>query len=251
MTPVYCTADDVAKAMSFADQNDEYGAVTFTEDTYPSKSYVEDVIRAQEDLIDNTLHRSFKVNFEKDYQTDIRGYQHDANGVYMAYWEQGGKYIHLKKHILSWDPDAKIYDDEGNEIYSGDKLEIRAYRAQRWTWVDITNLVTPNSNKSAPASFDYRSGKLYLYTRFFTPEYNSIRISYRYGSTAKVPESVKRLCVLHTMNELLATQMYNVSVPGGGDIGDITDRMIKRNEARIAQYYSALQRTGSVHSWSR
>lgn len=96
--------------------------------------------------------------------------------------------------------------------------------------------------------FDERDGRLLLKYRYLQPRFNSICISYRYGSSEPVPFGIRRLCNLIVASNVMNMDFYSVKVGMGGDIGGLRDQALQRWNDEIVRLYSSFQRSGSVHS---
>lgn len=93
--------------------------------------------------------------------------------------------------------------------------------------------------------------KLYVWTRLYQTRANSLRISYRYGSTEAVPAAINRLCCLLTATQILNMQFYNIKVGAGGDIDSVRGSMLNGWQNEMNSIWSSYQRSGSVHSLLR
>lgn len=132
------------------------------------------------------------------------------------------------------------------------------------TWVDITDgnvKLEPSGDPYDKAFvgagfgslfwFDESSGRLFLRYRYLQPRYNSLCITYRYGSQEPVPAGIKRLCNLIVATNILSMDFYSVKVGMGGDISGLRDQAMSRWQDEQARLYSSFQRSGSVHSMYR
>jgi len=99
--------------------------------------------------------------------------------------------------------------------------------------------------------FDERSGRMFLKHRFLWPRYNSLCISYRYGSEEPVPAGIKRLCNLVVATNVLTMDFYSIKVGMGGDISGLRDQAMGRWAEEIGRLYSTYQRAGVVRSLYR
>lgn len=235
----YCTPEEVAETLDLPDPNDSAGYLTFNDVTHPSYRQVCRMIRANENVIDHRLRRSWKENQVKGYTTTINTYWHDLNGWRSDYYSEGGDYVQLRKDMREWDVDK------------GDRLEVRT-RMNQWTDISMTPYGEPDGDKmSWNVWFDYPLGKLYIKTRFFQQRYNALRITYRYGSQDDVPPAINRLCCLLTASQILNMQFYNIKVGMGGDITGVKDAALRMWQDEMNSIWSSYQRSGSVHSMLR
>jgi len=109
--PTYCTPEEVAETLDLpADPDDNYGYFTFTDMTHPSYKQVCRMIKANEDIIDRRLRRSWRVNYIKDHVLNIPKYWQDENAWRMEYYRQGGNYVQLRKDVLPWNPEPVCED---------------------------------------------------------------------------------------------------------------------------------------------
>ena len=233
----YCTPADVALCMDLPDPDNPLGYYQFSDMSHPSYLQVCKMIAAAEDKIDQRTRRSWRVNYVRDYVTDIPQYQWDAAGYRIGYYTGGGNYIQLRKNILPWDPSK------------GDRIYLRRVLNQ---WRDRSDMEPDRTYENPELGdsnfwFDYAKGRLFLKIPRFQPIYNSICISYRYGSTEPVPEGINRLCCLIVATNIINMQAFAVKVGMGGDIAGIKDNMLKAWQDEINELYSMYQRSGSVH----
>lgn len=239
----YSTPEEVAEALGLPPEygGDNYGFMRFSETTVPTYDYVCRLIRSNEDVIDRRLRRSWRIHRVKDKVCTINTYWHDANAWRVEYYQRGGNYIQLRKDVLPWDPQQ------------GDKLEIRV-RGNAWR--DITfapndthgTQYDPDSRSRISFWFDYESGRLFLRTGVFQIPYNSVRISYRYGSDEDPPEAIRRLCSLMTASQVINMQTFAIKVGSGGDISGVKQDLLRMWQEEMNQIWITYQRSGSVHS---
>lgn len=238
--PTYCTVGDVEETLGLSDPNNPLDIFRFSDVSVPTYDRVEKFIMMAEDEIDRRTRRTWRVNHVKDYITSIQGYWHDINGVRMDYFQQGGDYIQLRKDVLPWDPEQ------------GDRIEIRN-RGNQWRDLSDINIdgAPPGPDGRVNYWFDYHQGKMYLRTRLFQVKPNSVRISYRYGSTEPVPLGINRLCSLLVASKIITMGIYDVKLGMGGDISGVKDSLLRAWNAEIGDLYSSFQRSGTVHSLLR
>lgn len=248
--PTYCTADEVAQTLDLPDPTpgaDAYGMMTFSNMSHPSLEQVNRMIRANEDIIDRRLRRTWRENKVKDRIYTVNGYWHDQNGWRSEYYNQGGNFVQLHEHICEWDPEK------------GDRLQIRR---RMNTWVDFTELeyeTIQEDGRQEPIGlnmpmfwFDYTFGKLYIRTKFFHQGANSLRISYRYGEPIEdMPDAINRLCCLMTASQVINMQVFNIKVGAGGDISGIKDSLIRTWQDEMNQIWSSYLKIGKVRSLYR
>lgn len=235
--PTYCTVEDVEETLDLPSPDDPMGMFKFSDMSHPSYERVQKLILAAEDEIDRRMRRSWRVNYVKDHIATIQTYWHDENGVRMAYFQNGGDYIQLRKDILPWDPEQ------------GDKLEIRTHSNQ---WRDISELrvdgTSPRDDYNINQWIDYEHGKIYIRTRLYQVKGNAARISYRYGSEDPVPAAINRLACLIVASQILTMDMYSIKMGLGGDVAGIKDQILSRWQDEMNRIYSSYQRSGSVYS---
>lgn len=251
----YCTPEDVADTLDMPDPNNPMGIFAFSDVSHPSYDQVCKMIRANEDIIDRRLRRSWRENQVKNYICDIENYQWDEGGYRAAYYMNGGDYIQLRKDIRRWDPSK------------GDKLEIRS---RQNTWIDISNYPVdgeePTEGNTTSLGdtwrvwFDYSAGKMYIRTRWFQQRFNGVRISYRYGTNSEdptaddyepMPDGIARLCCLMTATQVLNMSMFYIKLGSGGDINGVRDALLYNWQEEMGTIWSAFQRSGTVHSMYR
>lgn len=237
MICTYCTPEEVAETLDLPVDYDYDGHYVFDDMSHPKRSQVIRMILSNEDYIDKILKRSWREHRVENYLASLSNYWHDINSWRIEHYLQGGDYIQLRKDIRQWDPSK------------GDKLEMRTLMNH---WVDLTDVVSTNGETGRNRIwFDYPHGKMYMYTRWWTQKYNSIRITYRYGSEEPVPYAINRMCCLLTASQILNMQAFNIKVGTGGDISGIRESMLRAWQDEINSIKSAWQRSGSVHSMLR
>lgn len=231
----YTDPDKVAELMDFPDPNDPNATLRFTDESHPTWSAVERMIRSNEDIIDRRLKKSWRVNRVKNHICDIPNWQHDESHTFFRpdYYTYGGNIVQLHRDVLEWDPTK------------GDKLEIRVFPNN---WHDISNSVTDGGMMVNTFSFDYEDGRLIIRDPFFTMKGMGLRISYRYGSSEEVPAAIERLCTLMTASQILTQSFWMVKVGLGGDISGIKEQIIRTWTDEMNQIWSSFQRSGSVYS---
>lgn len=233
----YCTPLEVAMTLDLPDPDNPLGFYKFSDMSQPSEDTIRMWIASNEDRIDLRLRRSWRVNYVKDFVTDIPQYMWDEVSFRSAYYANGGNYIQLRKNILPWDPQK------------GDRIELRSVLNN---WGD-QSIMRDEKERLPPELgpdnfwFDYRKGRLFLRMRKLQPKFNALRISYRYGSEEEVPAGIKRLCCLLTAIQVLQSQAFLIKVGLGGDISGIKADMVKSFQDEANELYSAFQRSGSVH----
>ena len=235
--PTYCTPEDVAMAMDLPDASNPYGFYQFSDMSHPSRDMICNLIVANEDKIDMRTRRSWRVNYVKDYITDIPDYQWDEAGWRIGYHANGGYYVQLRKNILPWDP------RKGDRVY---------LRRRFNEWANRSEMEPEEGEENVDLGdgmfwFDYKKGRMFLRMSRFQPKFNAICVSYRYGSEEPVPDGIRRLCALMTAVQVLNMQTFAIKVGLGGDIAGIKDQMLKSWNDEINELLSMYQRSGSVH----
>jgi len=99
--------------------------------------------------------------------------------------------------------------------------------------------------------FDELHGRLMLRPRMLRPHFNSLCISYRYGSTQPVPFAIKRLCSIQVASKILNMDFYSVKVGMGGDISGLKESALKNWKEEAGNIFSAYQRAGAVYAINR
>lgn len=240
--PSYCTPEMVADTMGLADPNSPMGRLSFSDASDPPYDFVEELIVSNEDIIDGQLRQSWRVNRVVDHICSIHTYEQDRNGVRSNYFQKGGDFIQLHKHMLPFDPTQ------------GDRLLVRIRGDQ---WADFTDSSRPESinepyeptNVDFPGFWcDLEQGKVYLRTRLFQTKDNAVKITYRWGSEEPVPAGIARLCSLRVARDIFARDIYYAKVGVGGDVAGLKQQNIQYCDARIGELYGIYQRSGSVHS---
>lgn len=242
--PTYCTPEMVAEAMDLPDPEDSYGYFRFSDLSHPSHAQVCRMIVANEDIIDQRLKQSWRVNYVKDYVTTIPQYQWDEASWRTGYYLNGGNAIQLRRHVLEWDPEK------------GDKLEFRTFQGG---WYDASKMHPDDEDfrddrypRHGPFFwFDYPKGRLFVRTRRLQARYNAIRITYRYGNEGPVPYAIQRICTLMTAINVLNMQAWSIKVGLGGDLAGTKDAMVRAWQDEINSILSSYQRAGSVHGLLR
>lgn len=64
--PAYCTPEDVAATIDLPGDN-QYGTYEFSDVSHPTYKQVCDMIRSNQNIIDNRLRKSWRENYVKDY----------------------------------------------------------------------------------------------------------------------------------------------------------------------------------------
>ena len=239
----YTTPEEVAETLGLPPEfgGDNYGFFTFSDTTVPSYNQVCRMIRANEDVIDRRLRRSWRVNQVKDKVCTISTYQHDINAWRAAYYQRGGYFVQLHKDILDWDPQQ------------GDRMELRM-RGNAWR--DITfapqdskgTEFDPDSRSRVSFWFDALAGRLFLRMGPFQMPYNALRITYRWGSTEEPPDSIRRLCALLTASQIINMSVFAIKVGPGGDIAGVRQDLQKMWQEEMNSIWSSWQRASPVYS---
>ena len=241
----YTTPEEVAEAMGLpaGKGGDTYGFWTPSDTTVPSYDQICRMIRANEDVIDRRMMRSWRENYVKDEIRTINTYQHDLNAWRGEYYRRGGNYVQLHRDIRPWDP------------RKGDRLEIRV---RGNSWRDVTFApetgqpedVHDDRAQRGRYSFwwDYKQGRLFLRTSGFQTPYNAVRVSYRWGFEGEVPPSISRLCALMTASQVINMSVFAIHVGSGGDIAGVRQDLQRMWQEEMNSIWSSWQRPGSVHS---
>ena len=259
----YATPELVAELMDLPDPKDPDSTLKFSNVSHPTRNQVIRWLNTNADIIDRTVKRSWRVNYEFDKIYDIPRYWLDEDSMYRdEYYKAGGNVIQLKRNVCPWDPNpVYVKGHEGDPeymIYPGDKLEMRTFGGG---WMDISG--GENENIAVPNTFsiDHQAGRLLIRTFYggMTPMYDGIRITYRYGEVPKdpdnpyavqgqVPDAISTMCALMTAKDILNTQFTVLKVGMGGDIAGVKESMIRNFDAKIAECFTAYRRIGTVHS---
>lgn len=241
---LYCTPEDVAEAMGLPVQygmGDGLEYYTFSDMTFPTRRQVLKQIRANMDVIDRLANRAWRPVQVKERVMHLNTYQHDAMKNRNVYIESGGYALPLNPDVLPWDPKK------------GDRLELRNRHND---WYDVSLAPEGGEGTSGPigkTSFfiDHHAGRLILRRRLLGPYTNSIRITYRYGSTDPVPANVERLCTLMTAVQVVGQSVYDIKVGSGGDLSGIKDQLINNWNMEIGELRTSVQRPGRVRGLTR
>lgn len=242
--PCYADSDLVAETIGGPDPADPLATLRFTDMSSPSRRFVDHLIMSAEDEIDRRLRRSWRVNRVTDHITTAHDYFADRNSVYRAeYWSHGGNMVQLHKDALPIDP------------LEGDRIELRV-RGDGWR--DITDLPDPGSPPDpytgAPGRawwMDPESGRLFIRMSRFVVRDNSVRVTYRWGSSEPVPEAIRRACCLMVASQIVENNYYDVKVGLGGDVAGAKEAMLRSWDKKIGEILSSYQRAGSVYSLLR
>lgn len=233
---VYCTPDDVAMAMDLPDPNDPFKSMVFDDSTHPSYEQVERLIRANSEVIDRRLRRSWRENRVVNRIVNVDFYEHDENTWRREYYLRGGNFIQLERDLRPFDP------------CKGDKIETRTFGNQ---WHDIS---ATEGNDTDPMEcqnrfwVDSEAGRLFFRINVFQPRYNALRITYRWGSEEEPPEAIRRLCTLLTMIQILQTQPFFIKVGQNGDLGMVRQDMIRSWQEESNYIWGSYQRPSAVMS---
>ena len=259
----YATPEMVAELMDFPDPNNPDSTMSFSNVSHPTRNQVVRWLNANADVIDRTLKRSWRVNYEFEKVYDIPRYWLDEDSLFRdEYYKAGGNVIQLQRDVCPWDPNP-IYV-EGHEgdpnymVYPGDKIEIRLFGGG---WKNISG--GENDNQLIPDTFsiDYTAGRLKIKTLWggYHPMYDGIRITYRYGRVPKdpnnpnaiqgqVPDAIAMLNMYMTAKDIINQQFWVIKVGMGGDIAGIKEAQQRYYDEKIAEIKSSFQRLGPVHS---
>ncbi len=233
---VYCTPDEVAMAMDLPDPNDPFGTLRFDDASHPSFEQVERMIRANSEVIDRRLRRSWRENRVVNRVMSIDVYEQDENTWRKMYYLRGGNMIQLERDLRPIDPSK------------GDKIEVRSFMNQ---WHDLTPAGGSDADPSEYSGrywVDSENGRLFMRTNVFQPRYNALRLTYRWGSEEPCPEAIKRLCTLLTMIQLLQTQPFYIKVGQSGDLGMVRKDMIQSWQEEANSIWGSYQRPSAVLS---
>lgn len=259
----YATPELVAELMDLPDPKDPDSTLMFSNVSHPTRNQVIRWLNTNADIIDRTVKRSWRVNYEFGKTYDIGTYWQDEDSLWRdEYYKAGGNVIQLRRDVCPWDPNP-IYV-EGHEgdptymIYPGDKLEVRMFQGG---WKDISGGENDMYLTVDTFSIDYTAGRLLIRSMWggYTPKYDSVRITYRYGRIppvgageymvqGQVPDAISTMCALMTAKDILNTQFWVIKVGMGGDIAGIKESMIRNFDAKIAEIRASYQRLGPVHS---
>lgn len=259
----YATPELVAETMELPDPKDPHSNLMFSNVTHPSRNTVVRFLNSNADIIDRTLKRTWRVNYEFEKVYDIGTYWQDEDSLWRdEYYKAGGNVIQLRRDVCPWDPNP-IYV-EGHEgdpeymIYPGDKIEVRLFQGG---WKDISRGENDMYLAVDSFSIDYDAGRLLIRSMWggYTPKYDSVRITYRYGRVppkdaneytvqGQVPDAICMLNVYMTARDIINQQFWVLKVGMGGDIAGIKESMNRFYEGKIAEIKSSFQRLGPVHS---
>lgn len=171
-TEVYCSPDDVSQAMDLPDPSNGFGTMMFDDSSHPSYEQVERMIRANSEIIDRRLMRSWRENRVVNRIVSIDVYEKDENTWRRDFYLRGGNTIQLERDLRAFDA-AK-----------GDKIEFRTFMGQ---WRDMTDMPTSDSDSAdfTPRFWtDSEAGRLKIRSNLFQPRYDALRLTYRWGSEA-------------------------------------------------------------------
>lgn len=124
LTPTYCTPEEVAETLDLPNFQDNYGTMSFTDVSHPSYDQVCRMIRANEDIIDRRVRRTWRENYVVGQQLSIMDYWGDINGWRSDYYQRGGHYIQLRKDVRRWNTDP-IFDEETSVGYLPADLTVK------------------------------------------------------------------------------------------------------------------------------
>lgn len=259
----YATPEIVAEVMDMPDPNDPNSALQFTNASHPTRNTVIRFLNSNADIIDRTVKRSWRINYEFEKVYDTGTYWQDEDSLWRdEYYKAGGNVIQLRRDVCPWDPNP-IYV-EGHEgdpnylIYPGDKIEVRLYPEG---WLDISKGFNDNSLTPNTFSIDYTAGRLLIRSFWggYQPKYDSVRITYRYGRVppkgaseyevqGAIPDAIVMMNAYMTAKDIVSQQFWVIKVGMGGDIAGIKEAMIRFYDSKIAEFRAAYQRLGPVHS---
>lgn len=197
--PEYCSVNDVANWLR----------VDITENTKPSRSWVQEMILMNQEEIDRRTGHSWQSN--RQYRED----QLHVNPIYD--WGRGMP-IFLKHRMI------RTFD-----ATKGDKFEI--WDGQQWVAQDV-------SGSSGFLYFDKVKGIAYVRGYMFSIlTQNRFRITYRYGGAADgpniVPKDIKKACMLLTAIDILSTDFKYSSISYGGEGNISKDTIINKWQKKV------------------
>lgn len=220
----YCSPKDVMEALRYIDYDSPFvtnDVLDPSDASIPNYDQLIFRICAKEDEIDYYTGQSWRCNRVVDDIQTINTYWHDQNSVRAEYWAQGGYYVQLNQDVREWDP------------LKGDRIRFRTLNN---AWLDLSEAVEQSTEEACDGGafwFDYPMGKLYLRTRIFSPKYNAIKITYRYGKTQPVPPSIRRCCALMVGLTVMNEEIYMTRLGQGGELGGQKNDMKKAMQEEI------------------
>lgn len=183
LTTFYGSADLV---VNYFEQYD-----AFTDTTDPTLSDVERMLRKWSAYIDTKTGHAWR-------ERQIVDEYHDIDGPY--YWHSGTPITLKHRHIVTPLDSA-----------SGDKVEI-------WDgsqWRDWVADASRTEGRDGDYWVDHTNGILYVYRRPLFRTRPEFRVSYRFGGTHGVPEDIDIAAAKFTAADLIKSDVYGVTVPGG------------------------------------
>lgn len=179
--PTYCSVNDVAGFL---------GVPFFDVNSTPSDSTVKSRILEAEELIDDMTNASWRG-------AQVLNEIHNATSNYQRTKSYHSIYLNHRKIL----PLTSA---------SGDKLEIFDGN----NWVDwIASGSGKVEGRANDFWVDYSQGVIYVLNGTILPK--GVRVSYRYGDSAKVPASVKKAAIYLVCIDLLASDDRTTLLPEG------------------------------------
>lgn len=205
--PIYCQPEDVYQAIGLVDSYT--GQVEGPSDAdIISYEQVCRLILATEDEIDHMTRWSWRPHQIKNKILDLNRYWHDIDGLPLENRLRGGYPIYLHPDICPWDTTL------------GDKLEERKGNGN---WSDVSDLITATDASDAQEVKKYwlDPERGVLYTKGINQYvFDSVRITYRYGSAETVPYDIQLATAYLTAVKFLNSQLYMTRLGTSGDLGN-------------------------------
>lgn len=234
----YCSPVDVARAIRMIDFNDPNLKIWEPSDA-SVPTYDELIFRicAKEDELDRYVGTTWRCNRVVDHVTSMNTYWHDINALRSDYWLRGGYAVQLNQDIREWDPSK------------GDRLYLRTMNN---TWRDVSDMFVAPCDREGRTEqigwIDYEQGVLYVQSRYLTPKFNSVKVTYRYGKAEPVPPAISRCCALMVALTLLNEDLYLTRLGQGGDLGGQKNDMKKAMQDEINSIIMLYRRFTPVYS---
>ena len=191
MTTTYCTSSDVAKLIWRNGDGSDFSATT-----NPTKSFVEELINAAEDDIDNFTHHAWRSVLVSDEIHDL--ILDRVN--YRRWWGYYGR-VHLNHRKI-------------REFISGThKIEI-------WDGSDWVDLVLDANGYTEGRDddywIDYEKGIIYFVNTYPHVVQEAVKVTYAYGDTV-VPSDIKLACMRMVGIDLVMQDDRSILLPEGSD----------------------------------
>jgi len=207
-TPVYCTADDVARLLQ---------TEPFSASTTPTTTQVENIINRKEDRIDQKLMHGWREKTVTDLFLDTT-------------------FIEIRNGARF---DVPNYSLKTLSSGSGDKLEV-------WDGTNYIDFLTDKTEgRDNDYWVDLNKGIIWIRVNVRVATRKPIRVTYRFGETV-VTGDIEDLCVNMAAIDILNMYQRNIRmVDDGGSAAPTSDSRIANMKEEIKDLWITLSNIGT------